>query len=110
MHELSIAQGVVDICERSAAGRRVTGVTLEIGELSGVAPDAVEFCFAACAAGTLLDGAALAIVRVAGQGYCAGCGINFPIRACYDPCPACGGYGVAVVAGEELRVRELEVE
>lgn len=110
MHELSITQGVVDICEKSAAGRRVTGVTLEIGELSGVVPEAVEFCFAACTDGTLLEGAALVIERIAGRGHCAGCGIDFPIRAYYDPCPACGGYGVAVVAGEELRVRELEVE
>ena len=110
MHELSITQGVVDICQQHAAGRRVSAVVLEIGELSGVVPEAVEFCFAACTEGTLLDGAALVIERIAGQGRCAGCGIAFPIHAYYDPCPGCGGYGVAVVAGEELRVRELEVE
>ncbi len=110
MHELSITQGVVDICEKSAVGRRVIGVTLEIGELSGVVPEAVEFCFAACTEGTALEGAELVIQRIAGQGRCAGCGIDFPIRAYHDPCPACGGYGVAVVAGTELRVRELEVE
>lgn len=110
MHELSITQGVVEICEKCAAGRRVTGVTLEIGALSGVVPEAVEFCFAACTDGTLLDGAALVIEQIAGQGRCEVCGIAFPISAYYDPCPACGAYGVVVAAGEELRVRELEVE
>lgn len=110
MHELSITQGVVDICERNAGGRRVISVTLEIGELSGVVPEAVEFCFEACARETLLDGARLVIERVSGRGSCGGCGAEFPLAALIQPCPACGGYGVDILSGEELRVRELEVE
>jgi hydrogenase nickel incorporation protein HypA/HybF len=110
MHEFSITQSVVEICEKNAAGRRVSAVVLEIGALSGVMPDAVEFCFEACVQGTLLEGATLTIERISGAGCCAGCGGEFPVRAYYDPCPACGGYGVAITAGEELRVRELEVE
>ena len=57
MHEMSITQSVVDICTQNAGGRRVTAVVLEIGELSGVVPDAIEFCFEACSKGTLLEGA-----------------------------------------------------
>jgi len=110
MHELSITQSVVAICEKNAEGRRVLAVTLEIGELSGVVPEAVEFCFEACANGTLLEGARLTIERIAGHGSCPSCGGEFPLRSYFDPCPGCGGYGVRVIAGEELRVRELEVE
>lgn len=110
MHEMSITQSVVDICEKSAEGRRVLSVTIEIGELSGVVPDAVEFCFEACTRETLLEGARLVIERVAGRGECPTCGAEFPVRTYFDPCPGCGGYGVRVVAGEELRVKELEVE
>jgi hydrogenase nickel incorporation protein HypA/HybF len=110
MHELSITQSLVEICLQNAEGRRVTEVVVEIGALSGVVPDAVEFCFAACVQGTLLEGAALTIERIPGQGSCAGCSGAFPVHACFDPCPHCGGYGVAITAGEELRVKELEVE
>ncbi len=110
MHELSITQSVVEICQEKAAGRRVIEVVLEIGALSGAVPEAVEFCFAACVEGTLLEGATLTIERIPGAGRCAGCGAQFPVRAVYDPCPACGGYGIDITAGEELRVRELEVE
>ncbi len=110
MHELSITQSVVDICQQHAAGRRVSAVVLEIGELSGVVPEAVEFCFEACVQGTLLEGAALTIERIQGRGSCAGCGAEFPVSAYYDPCPSCGGHGIAISAGEELRVKELEVE
>ena len=110
MHEMSITQGVVDICESHAEGRRVTSVTLEIGDLSGVVPDAIEFCFDACTRGTALEGARLIIERAPARGHCHGCGTEFALAACFDPCPSCGGYGVELLSGEELRVKELEVE
>jgi len=110
MHEMSITESIVDICVRNAAGRRITAVILEIGDLSGVMAEAVEFCFEACSQGTLLEGASLVIHRIPGEGSCPGCGARFQVHAYYDPCPACGGYGIAITAGEELRVKELEVE
>jgi hydrogenase nickel incorporation protein HypA/HybF len=110
MHELSITQSVVEICEQNAGGRRVLTVILELGELSGIVPDAVEFCFEACTKGTLLEGARLIIDRVAPKGLCRDCGVEFPVSAYYDSCPACGGFKVELLRGEELRVKELEVE
>jgi hydrogenase nickel incorporation protein HypA/HybF len=109
LHELSITQSMVELCEKNADGRKVLSVIMEIGELSGVVPDAVEFCFEACSRDTLLDGARLIIERIPGQGRC-GCGAESPVSSYFDPCPVCGGFGMSVIAGEELRVRELEVE
>jgi hydrogenase nickel incorporation protein HypA/HybF len=108
MHELSIAQGIVDICTEHAGGRRVLAVTLEVGALSGVVPEALEFCFEACTRETLLEGARLEIERVGAVGHCPACGLDHDIRACFDPCPACDGL-LEVRRGEELRVKELEV-
>lgn len=110
MHELSITQSVVEICEQNAGGRRVLSVTLELGALSGCVPDAVEFCFEACIKGTLLEGAKLNIERVEPKGLCRGCKKEFPVSAYYDSCPSCGGFEVELLRGEELRVKELEVE
>lgn len=109
MHELSITQSVIEICEQNAGGRPVSVVTLELGELSGVAPEAVEFCFEACTHGTLLAGARLVIDRIEGKGWCRGCGTEFALRTYYDPCPSCGGFDVKILTGKELRVKELEV-
>lgn len=110
MHELSITQGVVDICEDTAAGRRVIAVVLEIGALSGVIPEAVEFCFEACARGTALEGAKLIIERTPARGGCEDCSAEFSLKAYYEPCPGCGSYRVTILSGEELRVKELEVD
>lgn len=110
MHEMSITQSVVDICLEHAAGRKVLAVTMEVGTLSGVVPDAVEFCFSACCHGTLMEGARLKIVVIDGIGKCLSCGEEFPRRSLFDPCPVCGGYGIDQLAGEELRVRDLEIE
>jgi len=110
MHEMSITQSVVEICENNSKGRRVTAVTLEIGELAGVVPESIEFCFDACTRGTLLEGATLAIERLPGLGRCHGCGEEFQLHTLYDPCPGCGGFVVELLSGEELRVKDLEVE
>ena len=110
MHELSIVQGVVEICESAAAGKRVLAVVMEIGALSNVMPDAIEFCFEACTKDTLLDGARLVIDRTPGKAHCRECAAEFTVRAYYEKCPACGGHKVDILSGEELRVKELEVE
>ncbi|WP_203728463.1 hydrogenase maturation nickel metallochaperone HypA/HybF [Paractinoplanes durhamensis] len=66
MHELAIAESIVDaVCER-AAGRTVHRVTVRIGALSAVVPDAMRFCFDLACEGTAAEGAVLDIDVTAG--------------------------------------------
>ena len=88
MHEMSITQGIIDICEQHAGGRRVLSLDVEIGELSSVVPEAVEFCFEACSRGTLLEGARLNIVRIPGRGHCLDCGADIPLATAFGSCAA----------------------
>ena len=113
MHEMSLAEGVLQIVEEAARAqrfRRVRSVLLEIGELSMVEAEAMRFCFDAFSRGTLAEGAVLNVVQVAGQGLCFNCNRTVPLAALYDPCPACGGHPVQATGGTEMRVKELEVE
>ena len=110
MHEMSITQNVVEICEANAESRRVLGVILQIGRLSGIVPDAIEFCFEACTRGTLLEGARLVIEVIPGKGKCVSCGKEYPMDTIFAECPACGCFGAELLSGNELRVKELEVE
>ncbi len=113
MHEMSLCEGVLQILEDHAGSqgfRRVKRVWLEVGALSGVDPEAMRFGFDAVMKGTLADGAALEIVELPGQAWCMPCGRSVAVRARYDACPECGSYQVQVTGGDEMRIRELEVE
>ncbi len=113
MHEMSLAEGVLQVIEDYAEKEgysRVKTVWLEIGRLSGVEVEAMRFCFDAVTRGSLAEGAALEIVETEGQGWCLVCGKTVPLAARYEPCPECGDFQVQVAGGTEMRVKELEVE
>ena len=113
MHEMSLAEGVLQLIEDSANANnfsRVKTVWLEIGELAGVEVEAMHFCFDAVMKGTLAEGARLEIVATQGQGRCLACGEAVPLQQRYDPCPLCGKYPVEPTGGLEMKVKELEVE
>lgn len=113
MHEMSLAEGVLQILQDQAQAQnfaRVKTVWLEIGELSHVDPHAIAFCFDAVIKGSLAEGANLEIVRTPGQAWCHDCAKAVTVSSLVDPCPACGGYKLQVTDGEEMRVRELEVD
>lgn len=108
MHELSIAEFVVEACAERAEGARVLRVKLEIGKLSAVMPDAVRFCFDICARDTPLEGAALDIVELPGRAICRDCHRVVMLDDLLARC-ACGSCNIQIVAGEELKVKEMEV-
>ena len=110
MHELALADAIVDVAARHANGRRVRRVTVAVGALRQVVAGALAFAFALLSEGTPLEGAALDVRTVPAVVRCHMCGAEtrqdgFPLA-----CRACDGVVVDVVAGEELRVEELELE
>ena len=110
MHELSIAQSIVTIASRHAAGRRVRRVEVEVGHLRQVIPSALEFAFELLAPGTELEGAELAIENVPAAGRCRDCGSQTTLTAFPLMCGACGGLDLQITAGEELLVTALELD
>ncbi|MBV9288555.1 MAG: hydrogenase maturation nickel metallochaperone HypA [Hyphomicrobiales bacterium] len=109
MHELSIACNVVELVAEAAAGRRVRRVTLEIGQLSGVSPDALAFCFPEAAKGTDAEDAALEIREIEGAARCEACGEEFATPDLLTVC-SCGSFRFQRVRGDELNVKSIEIE
>lgn len=112
MHEISIAESLVELIEDEARREgfsRVTRIGVKLGALGHVEPAALHFCFGAIARGTVAEGARLEVETVPGSGYCARCGCSTAITQRYDLCPVCGSH-VQMTAGGELRLAELEVE
>lgn len=108
MHELSIAESVVEAVLERTGERPVTVVRLSVGKLSGVVPDALTFCFELATAGTALEGAALEIVEMSGRAHCRRCDQDFQKDDLILLCE-CGSADVDVVAGRELSVTSVEV-
>ena len=110
MHELGITANIVAIASEYAEGLPVKQVTLEIGKLSAVMPDAIRFCFDVCCQDTVLEGATLEIIEVAGLGCCRNCGTEISLHQPFGICDRCGSVELEIIQGEELKIKELEVE
>jgi len=111
MHELSLAEGIIQLLEDQAKTqqfKRVKQVWLSIGELAGVEPEALTFCLDLVSKDTLADGALFHLVREPGRGWCLACSQTVSLNARFDACPHCGQYQVQVNGGDDMRVSELE--
>ena len=113
MHEMALTEGILQILQDQAKAqnyKRVKTVWLEIGELSHVDPDAIRFCFEAVTRDTIAAGAVLEIDRLPGTAWCHQCAQTVNISKLADPCPTCDGYQLQVTNGQDMRIRELEVD
>jgi hydrogenase nickel incorporation protein HypA/HybF len=112
MHEMSLAQGILQIVEDTLArngGGRVNLVRLEVGQLAGVELSALRFSFEVVAGATAAAGAALEIEEPPGQAWCLQCSRTVPVPGLGEPCPLCGSYQLQVTGGTELRVKEIGI-
>ena len=108
MHEMSLAMAVVDQVEETGRAHGAVGVEevrLQVGELAGVVPDALHFCFELACAGGLLAGARLTTEAVPGRARCADCphewATGMPPRLC---CPRCDRPTSELLSGRELHI------
>ncbi|MHB9863979.1 hydrogenase maturation nickel metallochaperone HypA/HybF [Streptomyces sp. YIM S03343] len=115
MHEMSIALEVVeqvqDAARRAGDVTAVRTVRLEVGELAGVVPDALSFCFQLACEGTLLEGAELVAEPVPGRARCTPCARDWAVGM--PPlltCPHCGGGATELLSGRELRITGVRWE
>ncbi len=114
MHELSIAQSIVEVVEVKAAenqASQVNTVRLLIGEGSGIAVESLAFCFEMVASlEPLLAGAKLLIERAPHRARCRACANEFTISDFVARCPACQEWDSEVISGTELQILEMEFE
>lgn len=113
MHEMSLAESVLQIIEDSARAqnfRRVRTVVLEIGKLAAVEAEAMRFCFDTVMRGSIAEGAQLEIIETPGTGRCMACGVTVAMQEQYGLCPECGSPRLEIVAGNQMRIKDMEVE
>ncbi len=107
MHELSLLDRVRELAlaqaERHGASR-ITAISLRIGALAGVDPEALRFAHEVVMADTIAAGSLLHLELVAARCFCNPCGVPFAAADGICVCPDCG-----TISGELLQGRELEL-
>ncbi len=112
MHELSVCQALLTQVAEIAAERgadAVERIVIEVGPLSGVEPGQLARAFAAVRRGSCAADAVLAIESPGVAINCLACGAQSQPAPNRLVCALCGGYRVRIVAGDELRLRRVEL-
>lgn len=112
MHEMSILINMVKVAEKYAAENnavRIAGITLQIGEMSSVVPEYVEYLFPDVTEHTMLRDARLTIEKIPATVRCKGCGRVYHWRMEKYQCPDCGSKECRFEGGREFLIKEIEI-
>jgi hydrogenase nickel incorporation protein HypA/HybF len=107
VHEIGLCESVLAAVEHRAQGRPVDGVTVRVGTLLRVVPDAFTQAFELVAAGGVADGATPDLVFVPVQGRCQDCEHSFESHEATPACPSCGSVRVARDGGDDLVLESI---
>ncbi len=113
MHEFSLSLNIIDIATEYAIRENaveVREVEIEVGELSGVVREALEFALESAVKGTLLENAECHIKIIKGKVRCNQCHFEFETDNLYAECPECHSYTFEILEGKELRVASIVIE
>jgi hydrogenase nickel incorporation protein HypA/HybF len=112
MHELSIAKNIIEIVEEHARELNasvVAEVELDIGTVSGVIPETLEFVMDIAAKDTVLEGSKIIINIIQAKAQCKNCSKDFEIDDIYTMCPHCGSLQFEIIQGKELKVKAIRI-
>ena len=114
MHEMSYMLRLADLAVRRADeqhAKRITKITVDIGETSGVIPYYLQKYLPEAAQGTILEGAEMVTREVPVTAECADCGASYrPSRENHYSCPACGSIRAKITGGRDVVLTSIEVE
>ena len=113
MHELSIVMNILETVKEKAIeldAKVVHEIEIDIGELSGVDCDALEFAMENSTKKEMLKNARLVINRIAAMARCKSCNHEFDLSDFYTPCPECGKFDHDIFQGKELKIKAIKID
>jgi hydrogenase nickel incorporation protein HypA/HybF len=112
MHEFSIMQTALETAggkTRAAGATRIHRLTLRVGALSGVVPDALRFAFESLKEKSAAAGAVMEIEEISAVGFCADCAVEFAVAEINYECPRCHQPIGQLRRGKEMELASLEI-
>lgn len=113
MHEMSLCEGIRRVVDEAALApeiSRVSKVRVEIGRFAGVEKKALRFAWDVVMRGSKAEGAELEMIDLPGKALCFDCMQTVEIAERLDPCPKCGGGKLLPEGGDEMRIKDMEVQ
>lgn len=113
MHEFSIVNALLEMCEQNAtqnAAEKITKVEVKIGKLSGVEPHLLEMAFNTFKEGTVCDGCEFLMHVQDVILKCHSCGNESIVENNLFECFTCKSSDFTIIDGEEMLLMRLEME
>ena len=112
MHELSIAINIIENIEEEAKkvdASSVSELTIEIGMLSGVVLEALEFALQEAVKNTILQNTSIDYQIIEAKAKCNSCGEEYVTEDFFSVCPKCSNPYSDIIEGKELKIKRINV-
>lgn len=113
MHELAITEQILNLAlhhAREANACQVTDLHLQLGALSTIVDDSVQFYWDIISKDSLCQGAMLHFQRIPARLHCSTCSQDYTLANELTVCPHCGGIQVQIISGQEFQLMAIDVE
>ena len=113
MHEMSIALSIIDLASdqaMKAEANQIIEIELDIGAISGIEVEALNFALEIAVKDTILETARVKINRIKAGSECLECGHIFDFEGFIDHCPKCKEVNTKIVKGREMQVKSILIE
>ena len=114
MHELGVVSHIIREVETVAKENNVSKVislTLEVGEVSTIVPELFKDCFEWSKKKTeYMQECELNLVILAAVTYCQDCGETYSTTKHGKTCPHCGSNKTYLITGNEVTIKDIQVE
>jgi hydrogenase nickel incorporation protein HypA/HybF len=110
---MSIALSIIDLASDQAAkaqARKIVEIELDIGTLSGVEMEALNFAMEIAKMESVLESAKIRINKIEAIGECLECEHVFDAEGFINHCPRCGEMNTKIIRGKELQLKSILVE
>ncbi|NPA44531.1 MAG: hydrogenase maturation nickel metallochaperone HypA [Chlorobi bacterium] len=110
---MSIVVSIVEIAESEAKknnAKKITKLELDIGTVSGIELDALNFAFESIKNETMLKNAQIKINKIKAKSKCEDCNYEFNVEDVYSLCPKCNSYKTTIIHGKEMKVKSILID
>jgi len=110
MHEYTIVQSMLDICEKHSKGKEVDKVVVDIGKMSGIEPHFLQESFNVFKENTICKDATLEMNLIDITIVCKNCNKKSTVENYDFFCPVCQSGDTKVLTGQEMHIQYIELK